>query len=35
MQVQQVSHLKGSYPNVDNEEDRKYYEENPKSFMVG
>ena len=26
--------LKGSYPNVDNEKDRKYYEDNPKSFMV-
>lgn len=25
--------LKGSYPNVDNEEDRKYYEENPKKAL--
>ena len=27
--------LKGSYPNVDNEEDRKYYEENPKKLYGG
>lgn len=25
--------LKGSYPNVDNEEDRKYYEDNPKKAL--
>ena len=27
--------LKGSYPNVDNEKDRKYYEDNPKKLYGG